>query len=115
LFVSAKELLEKIRPTVEKIKKKTGLVGGIVLTGGTVSLDGFLELSQEQLASPVRLGITRKLHGPKEVLSSPMYSSVAGVLGYIADRYKRELETYSTKPFLVKKIMQAKEWIQEYF
>ncbi len=115
IFSSTKDLLEKIKPSIEKIRKEVGIVPGIVLTGGGASLEGLLEMSQEVFGLPVRLGITRKISGPKEVISSPQYTSVAGVASYVLDKIRKDEQRYANKGLLTKKIMQAKEWIQDYF
>ncbi len=115
IFVSAKELLDHIKPVIDKIEKKIGIVSGVVLTGGGAALDGILEISQDVFGTPVRLGVTRRINGPKEVIASPQYTAAAGVLGYILDKIKRDEHRFKNKWFLTKKITKVKEWIQEYF
>ena len=115
IFIATKNLLEEIKPIVDTVRKDVGIVSGIVLTGGGASLEGILEMSQDIFGAPVRLGISRKINGPKEVITSPQYTAVAGVLGYIVDKVRRDEQRFSNKWLLTKKIMQAKEWIQEYF
>ena len=115
IFISTKELLDRIKPVVNKIQKKMGIVSGVVLTGGGASLEGILEMSQDVFGTPVRLGVTRKINGPKEVVSSPQYTAAAGVLGYILDKIRKEEHRFKNKWFLTKKITKVKEWIQEYF
>ncbi|MBU1864158.1 MAG: cell division protein FtsA [Candidatus Omnitrophica bacterium] len=115
IFTSTKDLLEKIKPAIDGIKKKIGVVAGIVLTGGSVSLEGLLELSQDVFATPVRLGVTRKIHGPKEVVTSPQYTAAAGVLGYVQDQYRKNELQFRNKSYLMKETMKVKAWIQKYF
>lgn len=115
IFIATKNLLEKIKPVVDTIRQDVGIVSGIVLTGGGASLEGILEMSQDILGAPVRLGVTRKINGPKEVLTSPQFTAVSGVLGYIVDKKRKDEQRFTNKWLLTKKLMQAKEWIQEYF
>jgi cell division protein FtsA len=115
IFMSTKILLEQIKPVVDTIRRDVGIVSGIVLTGGGASLEGILEMSQDILGAPVRLGVSRKINGPKEVVSSPQFTAAAGLLGYVVDKIKKDEQRFSNKWILTKKLMQAKEWIQEYF
>lgn len=115
IYSSAKELLVALQPTVEHVQKKIGTVAGVVITGGGASLDGMVELSQEVFGTAVRLGVARKIHVPEKVISSPRFTSVVGVLGYVADQYKKDEDRFRDKGLVTKKIMQVKEWIQEYF
>jgi cell division protein FtsA len=115
IFIATKNLLERIKPVVDTIRDDIGIVSGIVLTGGGASLEGILEMSQDILGAPVRLGVTRKINGPKEVLASSQFTAVSGVLGYIVDKQRKDEQRFSNKWLLTKKLMQAKEWIQEYF
>lgn len=115
IYVSAKDLMQKIKPVVDTIHTTYGLVPGIVLTGGGAALDGILDMAQEVFGLPVRLGVTRKIHGPKEVITSPQYTSVVGVMGYVYDKIRKEEHRFTNKSLLTKKIIQAKEWIQDNF
>lgn len=91
--ISKKILCEIIQPRVEEIVSLTqeeikqagmekALGAGIVVTGGTVLLDGVIDVTEQIFDLPVRKGIPTGLEGMAEVLSSPIYSTVVGLILY---------------------------------
>jgi cell division protein FtsA len=91
--ISKKILCEIIQPRVEEIVsliqediKQAGLEkalgAGIVVTGGTVLLDGVTDVAEQIFDLPARKGIPVGLGGMAEVLSSPIYSTVVGLVLY---------------------------------
>jgi cell division protein FtsA len=91
--ISKKILCEIIQPRVEEIIslaqeeiKQAGLEkslgAGIVVTGGTVLLDGVIDVAEQIFDLPTRKGIPTGLGGMAEVLSSPIYSTVVGLILY---------------------------------
>jgi cell division protein FtsA len=91
--ISKKILCEIIQPRVEEIVsltqeeiKQSGLEkalgAGIVVTGGTVLLDGVIDVTEQIFDLPVRKGTPTGLEGMAEVLSSPIYSTVVGLILY---------------------------------
>jgi cell division protein FtsA len=53
---------------------------GIVLTGGTVLIDGIAELAESIFNMPVRRGIPQHIGGLVDVVSNPMYSTGVGLV-----------------------------------
>lgn len=91
--ISKKILCEIIQPRVEEIIsltheeiKQAGLEktlgAGIVVTGGTVLLEGVIDVAEQIFDLPTRKGIPTGLGGMAEVLSSPIYSTVVGLILY---------------------------------
>ncbi|MBM3801524.1 MAG: cell division protein FtsA [Acidimicrobiia bacterium] len=91
--ISKKILCEIIQPRVEEIVslvkediKQAGLEktigGGVVLTGGTVLLDGLFEVAEQIFDLPVRQGIPAGVAKMGGALSTPAYSTVIGLVLY---------------------------------
>jgi cell division protein FtsA len=91
--IGKKILCEIIQPRVEEIIsltqeeiKEAGLEktlgAGIVVTGGTVLLEGVIDVAEQIFDLPTRKGIPTGLGGMAEVLSSPIYSTVVGLVLY---------------------------------
>jgi cell division protein FtsA len=91
--ISKKILCEIIQPRVEEIMSLTqeeikqaglekALGAGIVVTGGTVLLEGVIDVAEQIFDLPTRKGIPTGLGGMAEVLSSPIYSTVVGLVLY---------------------------------
>ena len=58
------------------------LTAGIVLTGGTVLLDGSVELGEQVFNLPVRVGYPTQVGGLKDVVHSPAYATGVGLVLY---------------------------------
>ena len=91
--ISKKILCEIIQPRVEEIVSlsqeeisqaglEKALGAGIVVTGGTVLLEGVIDVTEQTFDLPARRGIPTGLRGTAEVLSNPIYSTVVGLVLY---------------------------------
>ena len=91
--ISKKILCEIIQPRVEEIMslvleeiKQTGfekaLGAGIVVTGGTVLLEGVVDVAEQIFDLPVRKGVPAGLGGMGEALTSPVYATAVGLVLY---------------------------------
>ena len=56
------------------------LSSGIVITGGSASLRGMVELGEEIFHMPVRLGLPNYHGNLKEVMHTPRYSTGIGLI-----------------------------------
>ena len=56
------------------------LSSGIVITGGSSAMEGMVELGEEVLHMPVRLGTPTYTGSLAEVIRNPRYSTAAGLL-----------------------------------
>jgi cell division protein FtsA len=52
----------------------------MVLTGGSSKMEGLVELAEEILHMPVRLGAPQRITGLGEVVRNPIYSTGVGLL-----------------------------------
>lgn len=78
----AEELFQLMRVDLARSGVDQHLRGGVVLTGGGAQLDGLLELSEQVFDSSVRYGLPRGLGGLVDVISTPVWSTAAGLLRY---------------------------------
>jgi len=89
--LSKQTLAEVIEPRVEELYlliqaelRRSGfeqlLSSGIVITGGTSSLQGMVELGEEIFHMPVRLGLPKYTGGLEEVVRTPRYSTGIGLI-----------------------------------
>ena len=89
--LSRQTLAEVIEPRVEEIfslvqaeLRRSGfeelLSSGIVITGGSASLQGMVELGEEIFHMPVRLGLPRYEGNLADVVRTPRYSTGIGLL-----------------------------------
>lgn len=124
--VSRRMLAEIIEPRMEEIFElinheiiRSGYDGltsaGIVLTGGTASLDGIMELAEQVFNLPVRRGTSIGITGLVDVVANPMYSTGVGLLRYGAKhtadtQFKKGSENIFNRAF-----QRMKLWIREFF
>src|SRR3546814_2808345 len=52
---------------------------GMVLTGGASKMEGVVELAEEMLQMPVRVGIPQHVTGLGEVVNNPVHASGVGL------------------------------------
>ncbi len=74
---------------------KSGLLehlgAGLVLTGGAAKMAGVVELAEEVLRMPVRLGIPSGVMGLNDTISDPVYATGVGLLVYLEQQQKDSL------------------------
>ncbi|MDR0481021.1 MAG: cell division protein FtsA [Gallionellaceae bacterium] len=99
-MLSRQTLAEVIEPRVEELYslvqtelRRSGfedlLSSGIVITGGSSSMQGMTELAEEIFHLPVRLGLPRYAGGLSDVVKTPRFSTGVGLLLYGLDHHQR--------------------------
>jgi cell division protein FtsA len=76
------ELFTLIQSELRRSGYEDLIAAGIVLTGGTSSMEGVVELAEEVFHMPVRLAVPQKVKGLSDVVNNPMYSTGVGLLLY---------------------------------
>ena len=109
------ELFMLIRREIEKSEIYNALASGIVLTGGTVIMDGMIELGEEIFELPVRIGKPKQLNGLFDAVDSPMYSTAVGLLLYGAKNMQREEFPVKSRKVFDNTFKRMKEWFKEFF
>ncbi len=78
---------------------KSGLIehmaAGLVLTGGASKMTGAVELAEEVLRMPVRLGLPSRVMGLNETVADPIYATAVGLLLYLEQQQKETLHPAS--------------------
>jgi cell division protein FtsA len=74
------ELLGLVDQELTKSGCKRLMGAGIVLTGGSVLLDGCQELAEQIFNMPTRIGFPRNIGGLRDVVNSPKYATAVGLL-----------------------------------
>ena len=123
--LSRQTLAEVIEPRVEELYslvrdelKRSGylelLSSGIVLTGGSATMLGMVELGEEIFHMPVRMGVPRYQGGLAHVVRNPRYATVVGLLLEGVTQTQRGI--VSRQGGSMKQVMsRMKEWFQKNF
>jgi len=99
-MLSRQTLAEVIEPRVEELYmlvqaelRRSGfenlLSSGIVITGGSSTMQGMVELGEEIFHMPVRLGLPRYVGGLSDVVKTPRFSTGVGLLLYGLEQHQR--------------------------
>ncbi|MDR1946959.1 MAG: cell division protein FtsA [Desulfovibrio sp.] len=82
--------MEELLSLVDQELTKSGckhLIGaGVVLTGGSVLIDGCQELAEQIFNMPTRIGYPRNVGGLRDVVNNPKYATAVGLLCYGAEK-----------------------------
>ena len=124
--LSRQILAEIIEPRMEEIFNlvhreilKSGyenlIPSGVVLTGGTASLEGLPELVEQIFNLPVRRGYPSGVGGLMDVVNNPMFATAVGLVLY-GKRHRTERRfKNSDRNFVGKAAQRMKRWFSEFF
>jgi cell division protein FtsA len=74
------ELMTLVQAELRRSGFEDLCAAGMVLTGGSSKMEGLVELAEEILHMPVRLGSPQSVTGLSEVVRNPIYSTGVGLL-----------------------------------
>ena len=78
------EIFGLVRREIQKTGLEDLLAGGLVITGGAAQMPGLVELGDELLNLPVRLGVARGVKGLASILGNPGLSTAYGLAVFAA-------------------------------
>ena len=76
------ELFTLIQSELRRSGYEELVAAGIVLTGGTSSMEGVTELAEEIFHMPVRMAVPQGVTGLSDVVNNPIYATAVGLLLY---------------------------------
>ncbi len=86
-----------------------------IFTGGGVLFDGFLEWTQKEFSLEGKVGVTRQVEAPQELIRDPSLAPALGMFRWIAV-YKHDYEPLFTPKSVIRKtVMAARQWFSNYF
>ena len=110
--------VEELYTLVQQVLRDSGfeelLSSGVVLTGGSSTMHGMVELGEEIFHMPVRLGLPKYQGGLAEVVRNPRFATAAGLLLEGASQVQHgqlSRQTGSVKAVLSR----MREWFQRNF
>ncbi len=87
------ELFQLVHREIQMCGYEELLASGVVITGGSAQLQGMVELAEEVLQLPVRLGQPRGVGGLVDVVKSPVYATGVGLVLYGAKQQENALRS----------------------
>lgn len=110
------ELFSLIKREIVKSGYEDMVASGIVITGGTSLMEGMVEISEEVMGLPSRLGVPRNIGGLVDVVSSPLYATAVGLVQYgFENLSKPSLSAKSDEGLFFKILGRMKRWLGEFF
>ncbi len=88
------EILYLVDQTLVRSGYKDLIGAGVVLTGGTVLMEGCQELGEQIFNLPTRIGYPRHVGGLKDVVNSPKFATAVGLLRYGAEKESQGERTF---------------------
>jgi len=76
------ELFTLVQAELRRSGYEDVIAAGVVLTGGTSTMEGVVELAEEIFHMPVRLASPNNVAGLSDVVNNPMYATGVGLLKY---------------------------------
>jgi cell division protein FtsA len=74
------ELLTLVQAELRRSGFEDLIAAGVVLTGGSSKMEGLMELAEEILHMPVRIGSPQTVSGLSDVVRNPIYATGVGLL-----------------------------------
>ena len=74
------ELLTLVQAELRRSGFEDLIAAGVVLTGGSSKMEGLMELAEEILHMPVRVGVPQSVSGLTDVVRNPIYATGVGLL-----------------------------------
>ena len=109
------EIFQLIRREIAKSGYEGSLASGIVMTGGSTLLPGMIEMAEEVLSVPVRLGVPMHVGGLIDVISSPIYATGVGLVLYGMKRQDKNFFRIREDNIFGKVRNRMADWFSEFF
>lgn len=109
------EIFQLIRREIAKSGYEGSLASGVVMTGGSTLLPGMIEMAEEVLGMPVRLGVPTHVGGLIDVVSSPIYATGVGLVLYGLKRQDNNIFRIREHHIFAKVRNRMVDWFNEFF
>jgi cell division protein FtsA len=109
------EILQLVQREIARSGYEASLASGVVMTGGSMLLPGAVEMAEQLLGMPVRLGIPAHVLGLVDVISSPVYATGVGLVLYGMKRQERAFWRFRDDKILSKVKHRMSDWLSEFF
>jgi len=112
----AEEIFTLVAAEMEKAGFEDKVPSGVVLTGGTSLTPGMVELCEQILNLPTRIGIPSNLGGLIDIVRSPVYATGVGLLLYAYQNQEKRMAASRKQGGFITRIKEKmKEWAKEFF
>ena len=107
------EMFELLNQEVLRTGMDKHMNSGVVLTGGSVLLDGMTEVAEQVFNVPARIGRPRGITGLVDVVNNPMYATAVGLVLYGAKNQDKTHFRIRDKNIFDRIINRMKKWFKD--
>ena len=109
------EIFQLIRREIAKSGYDGSLAAGVVMTGGSTLLPGMVEMGEDVMGMPARLGVPMHVGGLVDVISSPIYATGVGLVLYGMKRQEKNFFRIREDNIFGKVKGRMVDWLSEFF
>ena len=109
------ELLTLIQAELRRSGFEEMVAAGMVLTGGSAKMEGLVELAEEILHMPVRIGHPQQVEGLVDVVRNPVYATGVGLLHFAGRNLRARSTGAITAGGAQGPLQRMKSWFQGSF
>jgi cell division protein FtsA len=110
------EIFMLAKQEIELSGYQNQLASGVVLTGGAAQLDGIAAVAEEVFELPVRLGTPKGVVGLADLVNSPQYATVVGLVHHgVANARAGKHPSLKGRNLFDKVATSMKGWIRDFF
>ena len=110
----AEEILQMVLSEINDSGYTTDMISYVVLTGGTASLEGIVELSEEIFQVPGRRGVPGGIEGLSEIVKNPVHATGAGLLLFAAKQQQGRLLQFAGQGLFSRFYHRMRDWFTEF-
>ena len=110
----AEEILQMVLSEINDSDYSADMISCVILTGGTTSLEGIVELAEEVFQVPVRRGIPSGIEGLSEIVKSPVHAAGAGLLLFAAKQQQGRLRQFVGRGLFSRLYHRVRDWFTEF-
>ena len=110
----AEEILQMVLSELNDSGYASDMISYVVLTGGTASLEGIVELAEEVFQVPVRRGMPSGIEGLWEIVQNPVHATGAGLLLFAAKQQQGRLHQFAGQGLFSRFYHRMRDWFTDF-
>ena len=110
----AEEILQMVLDEVDASGCADAMISYVILTGGTASLEGIVELAEEVFQVPVRRGVPGGIEGLTEIVKNPTHATGVGLVLFGVKQQQSRLRQFTGQGLFSRFCHRVRDWFTEF-
>ena len=110
----AEEILQMVLDEVNASGCADAMISYVILTGGTASLEGIVELAEEVFQVPVRRGVPGGIEGLTEIVKNPTHATGVGLVLFGVKQQQSRLRQFTGQGLFGRFCHRVRDWFTEF-